>query len=87
MRTTVTLDPDVEKMIREAMRVHELSFKEALNRAVRMGMKGLSSNDRTNKRYRLKPRKLGLRSDELPSHLMETLEEEEERLVRSADYH
>jgi hypothetical protein len=38
MRTTVTLDPDVKVLIEQAMREHGLSFKQALNRAVRAGL-------------------------------------------------
>lgn len=38
MRTTVTLDPDVERMLRTAMRERGVSFKEALNLAVRAGL-------------------------------------------------
>ena len=38
MRTTVTLDPDVEAVLRTAMRERGLSFKEALNDAVRRGL-------------------------------------------------
>jgi hypothetical protein len=38
MRTTVTLDPDVERLIRSAMRERGASFKEALNQAVRDGL-------------------------------------------------
>lgn len=38
MRTTVTLDPDVEAMIRSAMRERGLSFKQALNEAIRRGI-------------------------------------------------
>lgn len=40
MRTTVTLDPDVERLIRTAMRERGLSFKEALNSAIRKGLAG-----------------------------------------------
>ena len=35
VRTTVTLDPDVEQIIRRRMRERGISFKEALNDAVR----------------------------------------------------
>ena len=35
MRTTVTLDPDVELIVRELMRTRGVTFKEALNDAVR----------------------------------------------------
>jgi len=40
MRTTVTLDPDVERLIRDAMRERAISFKEALNEAARNGLRG-----------------------------------------------
>jgi len=35
VRTTVTLDSDVEQIIRRRMRERGLSFKEALNEAIR----------------------------------------------------
>jgi len=35
MRTTVTLDPDVEALLKRVMRERDLSFKEALNNALR----------------------------------------------------
>lgn len=38
MRTTVTLDPDVEALVKLAMRERGLSFKEAVNQAIRAGM-------------------------------------------------
>ena len=40
MRTTVTLDPDVERLIRDAMRERAISFKQALNEAARIGLCG-----------------------------------------------
>ncbi|MGA1996141.1 MAG: antitoxin [Bryobacteraceae bacterium] len=40
MRTTVTLDADVERLIRDAMRERGISFKEALNEAARIGLRG-----------------------------------------------
>ena len=39
MRTTVTLDPDVYRLILNAMRERGLSFKEVLNEAVRKGLR------------------------------------------------
>jgi hypothetical protein len=39
MRTTVTLDPDVERLIRDAMKERAISFKEALNEAARIGLR------------------------------------------------
>jgi hypothetical protein len=38
MRTTVTLDPDVEALIRTAMKERGTSFKETLNTALRAGL-------------------------------------------------
>ena len=38
MRTTVTLEPDVETLLKATMRERGLSFKEALNEAVRAGL-------------------------------------------------
>ena len=35
MRTTVTLDPDVEQLIKWAMRERGMTFKQAINDAVR----------------------------------------------------
>jgi hypothetical protein len=40
MRTTVTLDPDVERLIRAAVRERGISFKEALSEAARIGLRG-----------------------------------------------
>jgi hypothetical protein len=38
MRTTVTLDPDVERLLQTSMRERGISFKEALNEAARSGL-------------------------------------------------
>ncbi|OGQ17350.1 MAG: hypothetical protein A2138_25545 [Deltaproteobacteria bacterium RBG_16_71_12] len=38
MRTTVTIDPDVEALLARAMKDKGLSFKEALNGALRAGL-------------------------------------------------
>jgi hypothetical protein len=37
MRTTVTLDPDTEAIVKELMRERGLSFKDAVNSAIRTG--------------------------------------------------
>ena len=41
MRTTVTLDPETERLLREAMRQRGQSFKETLNQAVVRGLADL----------------------------------------------
>jgi hypothetical protein len=38
MRTTVTLDPDTERLLREAMHLTGHNFKVTLNEAVRVGL-------------------------------------------------
>jgi hypothetical protein len=38
MRTTVTLDPDTEALIRRRMKERNLSFKQVLNDAIREGL-------------------------------------------------
>jgi hypothetical protein len=40
MRTTVALDSDVERLIRQTMKERAISFKEALNEAARIGLCG-----------------------------------------------
>lgn len=37
MRTTVTLDPDVEQLLHTVMKERRISFKEALNQTIRAG--------------------------------------------------
>ncbi|WP_340538536.1 hypothetical protein [Nocardioides sp. GXZ039] len=37
MRTTVTLDPDTESLVRRLMEERQVSFKQALNDAIREG--------------------------------------------------
>ena len=38
MRTTITLDPDTELLVKRAMRERGVSFKEAVNDAIRSGL-------------------------------------------------
>ncbi len=47
MRTTVTLDPDVRHLVERAMGERGLTFKEALNDAIR---RGLGTSTRRHKR-------------------------------------
>ncbi len=43
MRTTVTLDPDTEALIKRAMTERGLTFKQAINAAIRDGLAGRRS--------------------------------------------
>ncbi|MBM3811260.1 MAG: antitoxin [Acidimicrobiia bacterium] len=38
MRTTITLEPDVQALLRAVMKERGLSFKEAVNSAIRAGL-------------------------------------------------
>ena len=38
MRTTVTLDPDADEAVRRLMRERGLTFKQAVNEAIRAGL-------------------------------------------------
>ena len=58
MRTTVTLDPDVEAKLRAAMRERGVPFKVALNDAVRAGLEAAAPPA---KRFRMKTAPLGAR--------------------------
>ncbi len=40
MRTTITLDPDVEQLVKRAMRERGISFKAAVNDAIRSAESG-----------------------------------------------
>lgn len=46
MRTTVTLDPDTEQLVRARMTKDGVSFKRALNDAIRAGASGKASSER-----------------------------------------
>lgn len=57
MRTTVTLDPDVEALLRTEMRERRLPFKAALNEAIRAGL-GVAKPRRA-KRFKMKTYRMG----------------------------
>lgn len=38
MRTTITLEPDVEALLKQSMQKRGLTFKDAVNEAVRAGL-------------------------------------------------
>jgi hypothetical protein len=59
MRTTVTLDPDVEAKLRQATRERGQPFKVVLNDAVRAGLSGGKPSARP---YRLSTRPMGVRA-------------------------
>jgi len=46
MRTTVTLDPDVEAMLRKEVRRRGEPFKEVLNNVIRTGLRSMKRHDK-----------------------------------------
>jgi hypothetical protein len=57
MRTTVTLDPDVERVLQAAMRERGVPFKQALNDAIRAGL--MRESPRRKRRFVQKTYSLG----------------------------
>lgn len=61
MRTTVTLDSDVVALLRKMMRERDLSFKAALNQAVRDG--AAKPPSRSPRPCRIKTYRMGFRPE------------------------
>ena len=61
MRTTVTLDPDVERLLKNAMHRSRQSFKETLNRAIRAAL-GANPAQSARPPFAIAARPLGLRA-------------------------
>lgn len=57
MRTTVTLDPDVAARLKAEAKARDISFKEALNSSVRLGLESKEST--ASKPYRAPTKVLG----------------------------
>lgn len=68
MRTTVTLDKDVERLLREAMHRSRTGFKQTLNAAIRAGL-GQKPVPAARRPVVLKTRPLGLRTGLDPAGL------------------
>lgn len=64
----MTLDPDVELLLKEAARRTRLSFKEALNMAVREGLR-IASPGVPPSPFLVKARSLQLRAGLDPAHI------------------
>ena len=79
MRTTVTLDPDVLAYIKTYMREKGVSFKEAINNAIR---KGLSGRQKNSKPYRQKTYDIGIPSVPLRKAMQLAAELEDAEILR-----
>ncbi|HTZ88872.1 MAG TPA: hypothetical protein VMA71_00950 [Alloacidobacterium sp.] len=60
MRTTVTLDPDVVQMLRKTVRERDVTFKQAVNEAIRAGLK-----KDVNKRPKFRQRTFSMGAEQL----------------------
>lgn len=78
MRTTVTLDPDVDLAVRRLMRERGISFKAAVNEAIRSGIRPRPSVAA----YRTTPVAMGPPAVPLDKALRLAAELEDDELVR-----
>lgn len=81
MRTTVTLDPDVEHAVRERMRRQKVSFKKALNDAIRAGSSATSGGNESP----TQSVNLGSSRIDLSHGLRIVADLEDEELIRKTD--
>lgn len=79
MRTTVTLDPDTEQIVRRLMRERKVSFKRAINDAIREGGIGGPTPQ-----FRTETAPMGRSRVSLDRALQIAAELEDEELVRKA---
>jgi len=77
VRTTVTLDPDTEALLRRRMEERGISFKEAVNEAIRAGL-----SPRTDERFHTKTVPMGTPAINLDRALGLAGELEDEEFVR-----
>lgn len=75
MRTTITLEPDVAELVRQLMRERGLSFKAAVNEAIRRGL----GDDGTREPFRQRTFAMGRPNVDVTKalQLAERLEDEE----------
>jgi len=55
MRTTLTLDPDVAALLKKRVAKGDVSFKQAVNDAMRKGLTAQDMSNKPKKRYVLRP--------------------------------
>ncbi len=78
MRTTVTLDPDAEFLVRRLMEQRGISFKQALNDAIRAGGAGSAARAE----FRTEARSLGVPTVNLDRALQLAGGLEDEEMLR-----
>jgi hypothetical protein len=75
MRTTVTLDPDVAELLREAAHRMRRSFKEELNSAVRRGLAPVPRSRGAG--FKVHPVAMGIRAGVDPARLADVSDDAE----------
>lgn len=60
MRTTLTLDPDVARLLKEEAHRQRKPFKQVVNEAIRKGL-GPAPDARSQERFRVRPHRTTLR--------------------------
>jgi len=78
VRTTVTLDPDTEVLLRRRMQECRVSFKQALNEAIRAGL----SNQQPAEPFRTKTVSMGVPTVNLDKAMQLAGELEDEEIIR-----
>jgi len=78
MRTTVTLEPDADTIVRRLMRDRGLSFKQALNEAIRAGAQRASPH----RAFRTRTFDMGPPAIPLDKALRLAADLEDEELIR-----
>jgi hypothetical protein len=78
MRTTVTLDPDNDTAVRRLMRERGLTFKQAVNEAIRQGISARSSGPA----FRTKTFSMGPPRAPIDKALRLAAELEDEEIIR-----
>ena len=79
MRTTLTIDPDVEELLRQTLRNTGAGMKSVINDALRTGL-GANSKPKRVKKYTVKPHAFGFKpgvDQERLNQLTDDLEVEE----------
>lgn len=67
MRTTLTIDDDVETLLRQRLRASGEPLKQAVNKYLRLGMQA-EANAPRRKPFKVKPFTLGLPQEMLSTH-------------------
>jgi hypothetical protein len=74
MRTTVTLEPEVVRLLEHAMKERGQTFKRALNEALRRGLADLEG-EAHEAPFEVEPRPMGLRAGLDPARLNSLVDE------------